>query len=100
MLNETPATIVAAITQAMVEKNRASPRSVSLEYGIVAIVRPPSRWPQISSGRGGRQSAGGDVLPVEADVDGHFAEPGYLERNGEVLADRVLGRRTGEAHQD
>src|SRR5690606_39756926 len=39
-------------------------------------------------------------LAIEPDVDGHPAEAGDLQRDGEVLADRVLGGRAGEAEQD
>ena len=40
-----PATMLAAMTQAMVKKNRASPRSVSVEYAIVALLNSPSARP-------------------------------------------------------
>jgi hypothetical protein len=42
-LNENPLTMIAVVRQAMVKKNRASPRSASVEYGIVAIAKPPQQ---------------------------------------------------------
>src|SRR5687768_5045183 len=100
-LNAKPATIVADMTQAIVKKNRASPRSVSVEYGIVAMAQPPCRPVAADTNRRppGQRLARGRGLAVEAHVDGHLAEPCDRERDRKVLADRVLRRRAGEPHQ-
>src|SRR3990170_8703501 len=91
-LKPKPATMIAAMAQAMVKKKRASPRSVSAEKGIVAMESPPAESVSADTKAvaAPQRSAARDGLPVEANVDGDFAEAGDLERDGEVLTDRVL----------
>src|SRR5690606_3545072 len=86
-LNAKPAMIVAAIAQAMMKKNRASLRSLSPEYGIVAMTLPPPRPVAADTNRRGpgQRSARRQPFPVEAHVDGHLTEARDLERDRQIL---------------